>query len=66
VQHVRQEKRDHTGRDHANNTAPSRHGGVAFPDGSIGASALPSEWKRGNLRIETIANKQFTTLHRRG
>jgi hypothetical protein len=35
---------------------------LAFPDGSIGASALRTEWKNGNLRIETIANKQFTTL----
>jgi len=35
---------------------------LAFPDGSIKASALRTEAKRGNLHIETIANKQFTTL----
>ena len=35
---------------------------LAFPDGSIGASALRAEARRGNLQIETIANKQFTTL----
>src|SRR5262249_43545423 len=35
---------------------------IAFPDGSVGAGALRTEARRGNLQIETIANKQFTTL----
>ena len=35
---------------------------LAFPDGSIGVHALRLEARRGNLKIEKIANKQFTTL----
>jgi hypothetical protein len=35
---------------------------LAFPDGSISASALRAEARRGRLEIWTIANKQFTTL----
>jgi hypothetical protein len=35
---------------------------LAFPDGSISASALRAEARRGHLQIWTIANKQFTTL----
>jgi hypothetical protein len=35
---------------------------IAFPDGSVTARALRTEAVRGNLDIETIANKQFTTL----
>src|SRR5262249_41640245 len=35
---------------------------IAFPDGSIGVSGLRREIERGNLRVEQIAGKTFTTL----
>jgi hypothetical protein len=35
---------------------------ILFPDGSVTASSLRREAKRGRLQIERIANKQFTTL----
>jgi hypothetical protein len=35
---------------------------IAFPDGSMTASGLRTEAKKGRLVIETIANKQYTTL----
>jgi hypothetical protein len=35
---------------------------IAFPDGSMTASSLRREAKRGRLQIERIANKHFTTL----
>lgn len=35
---------------------------LAFPDGSMTASGLRREAARGRLRIERIANKDFTTL----
>jgi hypothetical protein len=35
---------------------------LAFPNGSMTASGLRNEWQRGNLRVELIANKLFTTL----
>ena len=35
---------------------------LAFPDGSVGVSALRKEIARGNLRAERIAGKLFVTL----
>src|SRR4051794_11430326 len=35
---------------------------LAFPDGSMTASGLRREAARGRLRIERIANKDFTSL----
>src|SRR5205823_5386395 len=35
---------------------------VAFPDGSMSASGLRREAKRGRLVIERIAGKDYTTL----
>jgi len=35
---------------------------LAFPAGGMTASGLRSEAKRGHLKIERIANKDFTTL----
>jgi hypothetical protein len=35
---------------------------LAFPDGGVTASTLRREHARGNLNIETVGNKQFTTL----
>jgi hypothetical protein len=35
---------------------------IAFPDGSVSVSGLRREIGRGNLRVEMIAGKQFTTL----
>ena len=37
--------------------------GIAFPDGSLTAAGLRKEIARGNLEIERIAGKQYTTLH---
>ncbi|MCJ8509523.1 excisionase [Rhizobium lemnae] len=36
---------------------------LAFPDGSMTASGLRCEFKKGNLAVELIANKQYTTLN---
>jgi hypothetical protein len=36
---------------------------LAFPDGGLTAAGLRSEAQKGHLVIETIANKQFTTLN---
>lgn len=36
---------------------------IAFPDGSIKVSSLRSEIRRGNLKSELIAGKQYTTLN---
>ena len=36
---------------------------LAFPDGSMTASGLRREGRRGHLVIERIAGKDFTTLH---
>jgi hypothetical protein len=36
---------------------------LAFPDGGLGVAGLRSEAEKGRLVIETIANKQFTTLN---
>jgi hypothetical protein len=36
---------------------------LAFPDGGLTAAGLRSEAHKGHLVIETIANKQFTTLN---
>jgi hypothetical protein len=35
---------------------------IAFPDGSIGASALRKEMAKGRLKVWLIAGKHFTTL----
>src|SRR6516164_587625 len=35
---------------------------IAFPDGSMTASGLRSEAKKGRLVVERIANKDYTTL----
>lgn len=35
---------------------------IAFPDGGVSASSLRREAERGNLEIERIAGKDFTTL----
>jgi hypothetical protein len=35
---------------------------LAFPDGSVTASALRKEAKRGHLVIERIAGKDYTTM----
>ena len=35
---------------------------IAFPDGGVGVSGLRREIARGNLRVEQIAGKTFTTL----
>ena len=35
---------------------------VAFPDGGMSASSLRREAERGNLAIERVAGKDFTTL----
>jgi hypothetical protein len=35
---------------------------LAFPDGSVTASALRRERDRGRLIVERIANKEYTTL----
>lgn len=35
---------------------------IAFPDGSITASGLRREAKRGRLTVERIAGKDFTTI----
>src|SRR5690348_15343829 len=35
---------------------------MAFPDGSMTVSGLRKEHYRGNLEIELIAGKQYTTL----
>src|SRR3974390_850411 len=36
---------------------------LAFPDGGLTVAGLRSERDKGHLVIETIANKEFTTLH---
>ena len=36
---------------------------IAFPDGGMTVSGLRREAAKGNLVIETIAGKQFVTLH---
>src|SRR3954466_12701521 len=35
---------------------------LAFPDGSMTASGLRREAARGRLRVERVANKDFTSL----
>src|SRR5690348_2032428 len=51
--------------DQFSKTAPLRlakAAAIAFPDGSMTASGLRAEARRGNLVIERIAGKDFTTL----
>src|ERR1700722_12949269 len=35
---------------------------IAFPDGGMTVSGLRGERDRGNLRVEKVAGKEFTTL----
>ena len=37
---------------------------IAFPDGSMTASGLRREARRGNLVIERVAGRDYTTLER--
>jgi len=57
--------RDLPNRDHVNPNTPLRlnvAAALAFPDGSITASALRREAVKGRLAIERIAGKDYTTL----